>query len=38
LTHEVTGAKNVIYGTTELVSAQEFLRQLNVLGTRKFGF
>ncbi len=32
------GAKNVIYGTTELVSAHEFLRQLNVLGTRQFGF
>eukprot|EP00802_Teleaulax_amphioxeia_P032448 Tamp_36481.p1 GENE.Tamp_36481~~Tamp_36481.p1 ORF type:complete len:132 (+),score=21.61 Tamp_36481:3-398(+) len=33
-----SGTKNVIYGTTELVSANEFLRQLNVLGSRQFGF
>jgi len=30
--------KNIIYGTTELVTADEFLRQLNVLGKKQFGF
>jgi len=34
-----TGApKNIIYGTTELVTASEFLRQLNALGTKQYGF
>ena len=31
-------SKNVIYGTTELVTASEFLRQLNVLGKKQYGF
>ncbi|KAJ1492912.1 hypothetical protein T484DRAFT_1769691 [Baffinella frigidus] len=29
-------SKNIIYGTTELVTAAEFLRQLSVLGAKKF--
>ncbi|EKX34589.1 Sec1 family domain-containing protein 1A [Guillardia theta CCMP2712] len=30
------GVKNVVYGSTELVTASEFLQQLNALGKKKF--
>mmetsp|Transcript_17578 Transcript_17578/g.27192 ORF Transcript_17578/g.27192 Transcript_17578/m.27192 type:complete len:94 (-) Transcript_17578:74-355(-) len=30
-------SKNIIYGTTEMVSSSEFLRQLSVLGGKRFG-
>lgn len=29
-------AKNIIYGSTELVTASEFLRQLSALGGKRF--